>query len=87
MSAQPLQCPISLDSPPICPQITPCGHVFAFPSIMQVGGVWGRWVLRLLRVPVRVGVQGLVFCSRSSTPSVSSTFGRLSPCLLPACST
>ncbi|GAX85253.1 hypothetical protein CEUSTIGMA_g12673.t1, partial [Chlamydomonas eustigma] len=30
-----LQCPISLDSPPVCPQITPCGHVFSFPSIMQ----------------------------------------------------
>ena len=31
---QPLKCPISLESPPLCPQITPCGHVFAFPSIM-----------------------------------------------------
>ncbi len=35
MSTAPIQCPISLDSPPVCPQITPCGHVFAFPSIMQ----------------------------------------------------
>lgn len=31
---QPLKCPISLESPPLCPQITPCGHVFSFPSIM-----------------------------------------------------
>ena len=30
----PLKCPISLDSPPLCPQITPCGHVFSFPAIM-----------------------------------------------------
>ena len=30
-----VQCPISLDAAPLCPQITPCGHVFAFPSIMQ----------------------------------------------------
>ena len=30
----PLRCPISLDSPPLCPQITPCGHVFSFPAIM-----------------------------------------------------
>ena len=30
-----IKCPISLDSNPLCPQITPCGHVFAFPSIMQ----------------------------------------------------
>ena len=30
-----VQCPISLDTAPLCPQITPCGHVFAFPSIMQ----------------------------------------------------
>jgi len=30
----PLKCPISLETPPLCPQITPCGHVFAFPSIM-----------------------------------------------------
>lgn len=34
-SATPVQCPISLDSPPVCPQITPCGHVFSFGSIMR----------------------------------------------------
>ncbi|GFR42098.1 hypothetical protein Agub_g2940, partial [Astrephomene gubernaculifera] len=34
-SAVPVQCPISLDSPPLCPQITPCGHVFSFPAIMH----------------------------------------------------
>ncbi|KAG1679804.1 hypothetical protein FOA52_012716 [Chlamydomonas sp. UWO 241] len=35
MSPVPVQCAISLDSPPVCPQITPCGHVFSFASIMQ----------------------------------------------------
>lgn len=35
MSSTPIQCPISLDSPPSCPQITPCGHVYSFGSIMQ----------------------------------------------------
>lgn len=35
MSATPIQCPISLESPPLCPQITPCGHVYSFGSIMQ----------------------------------------------------
>jgi hypothetical protein len=34
-SASPIQCPISLESPPLCPQITPCGHVYSFGSIMQ----------------------------------------------------
>lgn len=34
-SLTPVQCPISLDSPPVCPQITPCGHVFSFGSIMR----------------------------------------------------
>lgn len=34
-SSTPVQCPISLDSPPVCPQITPCGHVFSFGSIMR----------------------------------------------------
>jgi hypothetical protein len=34
-SSVPVQCPISLDSPPVCPQITPCGHVFSFGSIMR----------------------------------------------------
>ena len=31
----PPQCPISLDAPPEVPQITPCGHVFSFASIMR----------------------------------------------------
>ncbi|MEW5302270.1 MAG: hypothetical protein WDW36_005071 [Sanguina aurantia] len=35
MSAEPVVCPISLDSPPLCPAITPCGHIFSFPAIMQ----------------------------------------------------
>ncbi|KAF8062682.1 rnf10 [Scenedesmus sp. PABB004] len=35
MTPAPLACPISLDAPPACPQITPCGHVFAFGAIMQ----------------------------------------------------
>ncbi|GLI59590.1 hypothetical protein VaNZ11_001518 [Volvox africanus] len=34
-TAMPVQCPISLDSPPLCPQITPCGHIFSFPAIMH----------------------------------------------------
>jgi hypothetical protein len=34
LAPAPLRCPISLDAPPLCAQITPCGHVFAFPSIM-----------------------------------------------------
>jgi hypothetical protein len=34
-STTPVQCPISLESPPLCPQITPCGHVFSFGSIMR----------------------------------------------------
>ena len=33
LTAQEINCPISLE-PPVCPQITPCGHVFAFPSIL-----------------------------------------------------
>lgn len=37
LSPSPVTCPISLYSP-ICPQITPCGHVFSFPAIMQVPG-------------------------------------------------
>lgn len=35
VTTQPVQCPISLESPPLCPQITPCGHVYSFTSIMQ----------------------------------------------------
>ena len=34
LAPQELRCPISLEAPPLCAQITPCGHVFAFPSIM-----------------------------------------------------
>lgn len=33
LTAQEIKCPISLEAP-VCPQITPCGHVFAFPSIL-----------------------------------------------------
>lgn len=35
MTGGEVQCPISLETNPLCPQITPCGHVFAFHSIMQ----------------------------------------------------
>ena len=35
LSPTPIDCPISLYAP-LCPQITPCGHVFSFPAIMQV---------------------------------------------------
>ncbi len=31
---EPLTCPIAL-GPPVAPQITPCGHVFSFPAIVQ----------------------------------------------------
>ncbi|KAF5827520.1 hypothetical protein DUNSADRAFT_498 [Dunaliella salina] len=34
LTSAPLSCPISLDNPPRCPQITPCGHIFSFPAIM-----------------------------------------------------
>ena len=33
LTAHEINCPISLEAP-VCPQITPCGHVFAFSSIM-----------------------------------------------------
>ena len=50
LASGPLSCPISLESPPRCPQITPCGHIFSFPSIMQHlayhGGPQLRWVAR-----------------------------------------
>ena len=29
-----VQCPISLRAP-VAPHITPCGHVFSFPAIIQ----------------------------------------------------
>ncbi|KAK9835882.1 hypothetical protein WJX74_010176 [Apatococcus lobatus] len=35
LAPAPLRCPISLDCPPVCPQITPCGHVFSFHAILQ----------------------------------------------------
>ncbi|KAK3269362.1 hypothetical protein CYMTET_22194 [Cymbomonas tetramitiformis] len=31
-----LRCPICLDSPPVCPQMTECGHIFCFPCMMRV---------------------------------------------------
>ena len=34
LSVQPVRCPITLDDRPLCPQITPCGHVFSFPAIV-----------------------------------------------------
>ncbi|CAI5473440.1 unnamed protein product [Closterium sp. Yama58-4] len=30
-----LSCPICLESPPLCPQITACGHVFCHPCILR----------------------------------------------------
>ena len=30
-----IQCPICLESPPLCPQITSCGHIFCFPCILR----------------------------------------------------
>ena len=34
LSVHPVRCPITLDDRPLCPQITPCGHVFSFPAIV-----------------------------------------------------
>ncbi|KAH7414693.1 hypothetical protein KP509_14G006200 [Ceratopteris richardii] len=31
----PIQCPICLEVPPVCPQITSCGHIFCFPCILH----------------------------------------------------
>lgn len=31
----PIQCPICLETPPVCPQITSCGHIFCFPCILR----------------------------------------------------
>ncbi|KAH7422956.1 hypothetical protein KP509_12G033200 [Ceratopteris richardii] len=31
----PIQCPICLEVPPVCPQITSCGHIFCFPCILR----------------------------------------------------
>lgn len=31
LAPTPLQCPICLEQPPNCPQITLCGHIFCFP--------------------------------------------------------
>ncbi|KAH7373103.1 hypothetical protein KP509_17G037400 [Ceratopteris richardii] len=30
----PIQCPICSEVPPVCPQITSCGHIFCFPCIL-----------------------------------------------------
>lgn len=35
MAPVPVQCPICLDTPPLCPQITSCGHIFCFPCILH----------------------------------------------------
>lgn len=35
LAPQPLQCPICLESPPVSPQITSCGHAFCFPCILR----------------------------------------------------
>ena len=42
-------CPISL-RPPVAPHITPCGHVFSFPAIIQylvraTDDLWGTLVM------------------------------------------
>lgn len=44
-------CPISL-GPPVAPQITPCGHVFSFPAIIQ----------HLVQNPA---LSGMYVCTRS----------------------
>ena len=59
MSTAPVQCPISLDCPPLCPQITVCGHVYSYPAIMQHlinhGGEQLRWVEGLQGAAAEVG--------------------------------
>eukprot|EP00252_Welwitschia_mirabilis_P010012 TRINITY_DN23035_c0_g1_i1.p1 TRINITY_DN23035_c0_g1~~TRINITY_DN23035_c0_g1_i1.p1 ORF type:complete len:798 (+),score=151.89 TRINITY_DN23035_c0_g1_i1:152-2545(+) len=31
----PVHCPICLEKPPLCPQITTCGHIFCFPCVLR----------------------------------------------------
>ncbi|MCO5602240.1 hypothetical protein L7F22_056368, partial [Adiantum nelumboides] len=31
----PVQCPICLEAPPVCPQITSCGHIFCFSCVLR----------------------------------------------------
>jgi hypothetical protein len=35
MTSSAVQCPISLEAPPSCAQITPCGHIFSYAAIMR----------------------------------------------------
>ncbi|KAH9329197.1 hypothetical protein KI387_001305 [Taxus chinensis] len=34
-ASAPVKCPICLESPPLCPQITTCGHIFCFPCVLR----------------------------------------------------
>lgn len=34
-ASAPVRCPICLESPPLCPQITTCGHIYCFPCILR----------------------------------------------------
>ncbi|WIA20869.1 hypothetical protein OEZ85_005218 [Tetradesmus obliquus] len=78
-SATPIQCPISLESPPLCPQITPCGHVYSFGSIMQHLMTHGGEALRrsapcpLCYQPVVARELRLVTVREVTSPSVGST--------------
>lgn len=73
----PLRCPISLESPPLCPQITPCGHVFSFPAIMGHLLVHGGDGLRktspcpLCFAPVAARELRLVCAHAAQPPKVS----------------
>lgn len=56
----PVQCPICLDTPPLCPQITSCGHIFCFPCILhyfmlgeQRGDPWKKCPLCFSMISVK----------------------------------
>ena len=56
----PVQCPICLDTPPLCPQITSCGHIFCFPCILhymmlgeQRGDPWKKCPLCFAMISVK----------------------------------
>eukprot|EP00775_Hariotina_reticulata_P009333 gene9333-9497_t len=79
VSSTPVQCPISLESPPMCPQITPCGHVYSFGSIMQHLMTHGGEQLRrsapcpLCYQPVVARELRLVQMRQVAVPAVGST--------------
>ena len=82
----PLQCPISLETPVQCPQITPCGHVFGFVPIMGYLLSHGGQALRkacpcpLCFVPIAAReLRGLRF-QHIKAPQVGPAHARLCGC-------